>query len=147
MNNKPIFKKAEIVWIEFGDLLKNIPYNEYLSKNDIAKRYGINMNREFAYYHMGLIITPEYLNEGTILVIPITTKTDTYEEKLRRNYKNIYLLSKLENPFLKNDSILLLDKITHIDKIRIKYHQGFLRKRIFKEVINKLQEFLNPFKG
>ncbi|GAB6045478.1 hypothetical protein JCM11957_10760 [Caminibacter profundus] len=145
--NKPMYKRAEIVWIEFGDLLKDISHNEYLSRNDIAKRYGIKMNKEFAYYHMGLIVTPEYLNEKTILVIPITTKTNIYEEKLKRNYKNLYLLSKLDNPFLQNDSVLLLDKITHIDKIRIKYNQGFLRKRIFKEVIKTLQEFLNPFKG
>ena len=142
MNKKPYFKKAEIVWVEFGDLLKDVSFDDCLNRTDISKRYGIKMNSEFAYRHMALIITPSYLNEETIIVIPITSKNLKYEEKLEKNYKNIFLLTKRENPFLYNDSVLLLDKILHIDRIRIKSHMGFLRKRIFKEVLKNLQEFL-----
>jgi mRNA-degrading endonuclease toxin of MazEF toxin-antitoxin module len=142
MNTKPYYKKSEIVWIEFGDLLKDVEFDDCLNKTDISKRYGIKMNREFAYKHMGLIVTPAYLNEETLLVIPITTKNLNYEKKLERGYKNIYLLTKQENPFLANDSVLLLDKILHIDKVRVKTHMGFVRKRIFKDIIRSLQEFL-----
>ena len=144
MEKKPYYKKAEIVWIEFGDLLKDIDYNDCLNRTDISKRYGIKLNREFAYKHMGLIITPEYLNEGTLLVILITTKSSSYENKFAKGYKNIFLLTKRENPFLLNDSILLLDKVLHIDKLRVKAHMGFVRKRIFKEVLHSFQKFLTP---
>ena len=142
MNKKPYFKRAEIVWVEFGDLLKDVSFDDCLNRTDISKRYGIKMNKEFAYRHMALIITPAYLNEETIVVIPITSKTLKYEEKLEKGYKNIFLLTKQENPFLLNDSVLLLDKILHIDKVRIKAHMGFLRKRIFKDVLKNLQDFL-----
>ena len=75
MNKKPMYKKSEIVWIEFGMLLKDVSFDDCLNRTDLSKRYGIKLNREFAYRHMGLILTPEYLNEETLLVIPITTKT------------------------------------------------------------------------
>ncbi|MEO1928311.1 MAG: hypothetical protein ABGX26_06440 [Nautiliaceae bacterium] len=48
---------------------------------------------------MGLIITPEYLNEGTLLVIPITTKSPSYENKLAKGYKNIFYLQKEKTLF------------------------------------------------
>ena len=138
-----MYKKSQIVLIEFGSLLKDVGYDDYLNRNDLASLYGIKLNKEFAYLHMGLILSPTFLNY-TPLVIPITSLTSKYEEKLKNDKMNLFLLKRSENPFLLNDSVLLLDKITHIDNNRIKKEIGFLRKRIYKEVTHKLHNLITP---
>ncbi len=114
-----MYKKSQIVLIEFGSLLKDVAYNDYLNRNNLVSLYGIKLNKEFAYLHIELILFLTFLN-NTPLVIPITNLTSKYEEKPKNNKINLFLLKKSENSFLLNNSILLLDKITHIDNNRIK---------------------------
>ncbi len=149
--------KFEIIDIEWGNnkkCLRNRNYNN--SSQEL--RWGLNIGSEFSnitktcqkQIHMGIILLE---NGDTILAAPITTgykfKNKNLEmltdEELKEleNKPNIFLLrpqrqqNDIENS-INMISVIRLDKITELDKSRVKKHKFYLDSRFRKALLKKL---------
>jgi len=134
------FKKFEIVTLNWGYNISCIKKSSYTKEeiiNFIAINYGsefsdidMNCNRNF---HMGLIVSSYFFNKNnkSVLVAPITSLTKTDKEE----HLNKFILHKENYKGLKNDSVVILNKLREIDKNRIKKHLFFI-KESHKGILN-----------
>ena len=141
LTNTPYFKKWEVVTLDWGFNIKCMDKSIY-TKNEILNYKAINYGAEFSNIdnkckinkHMGIIVSIHSFNNKTVLVAPITSKTQKDDIK----HKNKFFLYKKNYKGLRNDSVILLDKIREIDKERINRHLFFLKEAHHKEFDRRL---------
>ena len=138
-DNNIIYKKWDIVSINFGVSTNLTNDDDNFNKNNLIEKCGINIRYEFSLLHLGVIITPSFLNkDNKVLVIPITSFNP---EKHDPDNINHFILYKRYYRTLKNDSVMLLDEIRSIDIARITKKHNFHLKDTHKKVIKeKLQK-------
>ena len=132
-------KKWDIISVKFGETTNRIN-NQIFDKQKILNVAGINIRYEFSLLHMGVVITPSFLNrDNKVLVIPITSFN-----KNKHCIENInhFILYKKYYKNLKNDSVMLLDEMRSIDISRItkkhNFHLKDIHKKIIKEKLSKM---------
>jgi mRNA-degrading endonuclease toxin of MazEF toxin-antitoxin module len=141
-------KKWDIISVKFGETTNRID-NQVFDKEQILNVAGINIRYEFSLLHMGVVITPSFLNrDNKILVIPITSFNPT---KHNPDYINNFVLYKKYYRALKNNSVMLLNEIRSIDTLRITkkhdFHLKDIHKKIIKEKLYKMLINEGPTKG
>ena len=135
-----MFKKWEVVIIEFGDIFDNLENS--LIKEDLIN--GVNIGKEFSYKHYGVVLSPHFLNKYKVVVLPITGK----REKYNCNYNNMICLSKNRYTFLSKDSVILLNDIRSVSINRIEKFkdtkgnntQFFIKHKEQSEIIEKFKK-------
>ena len=135
-----IYHKWEIVSINFGTTTNLISDNDIFDKQKLLDVKGVNIRYEFSLLHMGVIITPSFLNkDNKVLVIPITSFNP---KKHNPDNINHFILYKKYYKSLKNDSVMLLDEMRSVDIMRItkkhNFHLKDTHKKIIKEKLQKI---------
>jgi len=135
-----IYHKWEIVSINFGTTTNLISDNDIFNKQKLLDVKGVNIRYEFSLLHMGVIITPSFLNkDNKVLVIPITSFNP---KKHNPDNINHFILYKKYYKSLKNDSVMLLDEMRSVDIMRItkkhNFHLKDTHKKIIKEKLQKI---------
>ena len=135
-----IYHKWEIVSINFGTTTNLISDNDIFNKQKLLDVKGVNIRYEFSLLHMGVIITPSFLNkDNKVLVIPITSFNP---KKHNPDNINHFILYKKYYRSLKNDSVMLLDEMRSVDIMRItkkhNFHLKDTHKKIIKEKLQKI---------
>jgi len=135
-----IYHKWEIVSINFGTTTNLISDNDIFNKQKLLNIKGVNIRYEFSLLHMGVIITPSFLNkDNKVLVIPITSFNP---KKHNPDNINHFILYKKYYRSLKNDSVMLLDEMRSVDIMRItkkhNFHLKDTHKKIIKEKLQKI---------
>ena len=141
---KPYFKKFELITLRWGyniNCLDKDIYTKEEIKDFVAINYGsefsdIDKNCNFS-FHMGIVVSSYYFNKNsnTILVAPITSKT----KKDKKQHLNKFFINKSDYKSLRNDSVILLNKIKEIDKNRVKSHIIFLMRKHRSELNERLR--------
>ena len=70
-----LFKKWEIVIVEFGTTEYNLKDEFYQKDKIVNELYGVNLGKEFSEKHYAVIISPSYLNKYKVVVLPISSKS------------------------------------------------------------------------
>ena len=136
-NIRPMFKKFEVVLLNWGyntKCIRNSDQQTY-TKDEILGYTSINFENEFSDIdgscnlnrHMGVIVSSYFFNKNsnTVLVAPITSMIDGRDQV---QHQNKFFLYKEHYSGLRQDSIVLLNKIKEIDKNRILKHLFFIRE-------------------
>jgi len=136
--------KFQIILLEWGYNTKCLDKDNY-TKYEILNYKSINYEKEFSDIdkncnynrHMGIIVSNNFINKhfDTILVAPITTRNSSD----LINHKNKFVLLRENYPKLKNDSVIMLNKIREIDKNRIIKELFFLKDYHHKEFNKRLK--------
>jgi len=134
-DNDVVYEKWDIVSVNFGLTTNLINENDIFDKEKLFKNCGINIRYEFSFLHMGVVISPVFLNkDNKVLIIPITTFNP---KKHNENYINNFVLYKKYYKNLENDSVMLLNEVRSVDISRITKKHYFHLKDSHKKIIKE----------